>query len=121
MFVYIIGHKGWIGRLFMKALENDKHLVAFSEFRAESDEIKQDILNSKCSHVLYCAGRTSGGSCKTVDYLEDPTTLKENINDNLYAPLAIAMFCDLNDIHFTYIGTGLKRRTGPISLDQTTA
>jgi len=106
MFVYIIGHKGWIGGLFMKELEKCGHEIGFSDYRAESDEIKQDILDKKCSHVLYCAGRTSGGEFKTIDYLQDPSTFKENINDNLYGPLAIAMFCDRNNIHFTYIGTG---------------
>ena len=43
---------------------------------------------------------------QTIDYLEDIKTTNININDNLYVPVSLAMFCDNNNIHFTYIGTG---------------
>ena len=105
MIIYIVGYKGWIGGLFMKALET-RHQVVYSDYRAESSEIKQDIIDKNTTHVLYCAGRTSGGQYKTIDYLEDPSTLRENINDNLYGPMSMALFCQEKDIHFTYIGTG---------------
>jgi nucleoside-diphosphate-sugar epimerase len=106
MKIYIIGHKGWIGNLFMKEFEKQGHEVIYSNYRAESNEIKTDIITKQATHILYCAGRTSGGSCNTIDYLEDPTTFKENINDNLYGPLTIALFAQEKAVHFTYIGTG---------------
>ena len=106
MLVYVIGHKGWIGGLFINALKADGNEVMFSDYRAESPEIKKDILHKKPSHVLYCAGRTTGGHYKSIDYLQEPSTFKENINDNLYGPLSIAMMCDMYKIHFTYIGSG---------------
>lgn len=105
MNVYVIGHKGWIGGLFMKQLECNNN-VMFSNLRAESDEILHDILQKETTHLLYCAGRTSGGKYNNIDYLEDPSTLKENINDNLYCPVKLALFCEKHSIHFTYIGTG---------------
>lgn len=104
MIVYIVGHKGWIGGLFMKCLK--EHNVVYSDYRAESSAIKQDIIDKHPTHVLYCAGRTSGGLYKTIDYLEDPSTLRENLNDNLYGPMTMALFCQQQNIHFTYIGTG---------------
>lgn len=106
MNVYVIGHKGWIAGIFIKELYNFNHNVFYNDYRAESDEILKDILDSNATHVLYCAGRTCGGNYNNIDYLEDPKTLKENINDNLYSPVKLALFCDKNNIHYTYIGTG---------------
>ena len=64
----------------------------------------------RSTHLYCCSGRTHGFinniKYNTIDYLEDPSTLKENINDNLYVPLSLALFSDKNNIHFTYIGTG---------------
>ena len=106
MKIYVIGHKGWIGNLFIKEFQNQGHEIVFSDYRAESSEIKIDIIAKHATHILYCAGRTSGGSYNTIDYLEDPATFKENINDNLYGPMTIALFAQEKAIHFTYIGTG---------------
>ena len=80
--------------------------IYYSDLRAEDNEILKDILSKEITHVLYCAGRTHGKTYNTIDYLEDPSTLYENINDNLYGPLHMALFCDKHDIHMTYIGTG---------------
>ena len=108
--IYIIGHKGWIGNMYQNEFENRNITVEFSDFRAESEEIKNDILNKKVTHVLCCMGRThgtfKGEKFTTIDYLEHKETLPINLNDNLYSPLSLALFCEKNNIHFTYIGTG---------------
>ena len=109
--IYIIGHKGWIGNMYIEQLNKHKNISVYhSDHRAESYEIKQDILNKKITHVLCCMGRThgthNGKVFTTIDYLENQDTLPININDNLYSPLSLAMFCDKNNIHFTYMGTG---------------
>lgn len=110
MTIYIIGHKGWIGSMYLKELNKRSISYNYSDLRAESDEIKQDILSKDISHVLCCMGRTHGNfkdkNYTTIDYLENKETLPINLNDNLYAPLSLALFCDKNNIHFTYIGTG---------------
>jgi 3,5-epimerase/4-reductase len=110
MRVYIVGHKGWIGQMFVKQFEKYNVEVYFSEFRGESKEIKEDILNKKPTHLLCCLGRTHGvlGDKKytTIDYLQNPETLHQNINDNLFVPLNLALFCQKHNIHFTYLGTG---------------
>ena len=110
MIVYIIGHKGWIGQKMCKLFEENDIQVVLSEFRAEDLRIYEDILNKKVTHIFCCSGRThgelDGKVYQTIDYLEDIKTTNINVNDNLYVPVSLAMFCDKNNLHFTYIGTG---------------
>jgi dTDP-4-dehydrorhamnose reductase len=42
----------------------------------------------------------------TIDYLEKPGKLVENMRDNLFSPIALAELCKRQNIHFTYLGTG---------------
>ena len=118
MLVYLVGHKGWIGQQFINYFQHSNIPVTFSEsnIRAETDELCHEIknikniTNNKVTHVLCCSGRTHGsiGEKKytTIDYLQHPETLQQNLNDNLYVPLKLAQFCEKESIHFTYIGTG---------------
>ena len=110
MKVYIIGHKGWIGSMYIKKFVDNNIEYYYSDYRAEDDRLKKNILECGITHVLYCAGRThgilNGKVYSTIDYLENKGTLEQNINDNLYSPLSLALFCDKNNIHLTYIGTG---------------
>jgi 3,5-epimerase/4-reductase len=110
MKVYIIGHNGWIGERYILELTRFGHEVLYSNYRAESEEIKKDIIKQNPTHILYCAGRTHGKinniQYNNIDYLENPETFDQNINDNLYAPVSIAIFAKSHNIHFTYINTG---------------
>lgn len=110
MRVYLVGHKGWIGQMIREYCEKMSIEVVFSDYRGESDEILNDILSKNVSHVFCCLGRThgtfNGKTYTTIDYLQNPETLKQNINDNLYVPLRLSHFCEKNDIHYTYLGTG---------------
>ena len=110
MKVYLIGHKGWIGQKFLKEFEKRGVECFYSDYRAESVELKHDILSKKVTHVLCCMGRThgtrDGKKYTTIDYLQDHSVLRENVNDNLYSPLSLAIFCQASQIHFSYMGTG---------------
>lgn len=110
MLIYIIGAKGWIGQQFINYFKTVNIEFCFSDFRGESKELLDDIKSKRASHVLCCMGRThgtlNGKLINSVDYLQHNETLQENLNDNLYVPLKLANFCDMNNIHFTYIGTG---------------
>ena len=110
MKVYIIGHKGWIGQMYVKLFEERNIEYMYSDYRGESDEIKNDILNYEPTHVLCTMGRTHGTRdgkvYTTIDYLQDHSVLNENVNDNLFVPVSMALFCDKHNIHFTYMGTG---------------
>ena len=108
MLVYILGHKGWIGQMFVNALEFENIPYKLSTARGEDDTVFEEMKG--CTHVFCCVGRTygthNGVKYNTIDYLEHPDTLEENINDNLYVPLRLAIHCTQNNIHFTYLGTG---------------
>ena len=110
MKVYVIGHKGWIGGMYLSEFHRKNIECVFSDLRAESSTIKDDILEKKPSHVLCCMGRThgefKGTKFTTIDYLENKETLPINLNDNLYSPISLALFCEKHKIHYTYIGTG---------------
>ena len=87
MIVYIIGHRGWIGKKMCKLFQDNKIQIVLSEFRAEDSSIFEDILDKKITHIFCCSGRThgelDGKVYQTIDYLEDIKTT--NIN-NIVAP-----------------------------------
>jgi nucleoside-diphosphate-sugar epimerase len=110
MRIYLVGHKGWIGQMVSEYCKDNDIEVISSDHRGESKELLEDILTKNVSHVFCCLGRThgtlNGKTYTTIDYLQNQETLRENINDNLYVPLRLGMFCEKNGIHFTYLGTG---------------
>jgi nucleoside-diphosphate-sugar epimerase len=110
MNVYLIGYNGWIGSKMQKLFKLNNINYITSKYRAENNQVLDDILNNNITHVFCCSGRTHGTldniKYNSIDYLEDNRVLYENINDNLYVPVKLALFCDKNNIHFTYIGTG---------------
>ena len=110
MRVFVVGHKGWIGKKFINILIENSIPYSCSKLRAEDSKIYNEISKFETTHVYCCSGRTHGIlndiEYNTIDYLENSETLKENINDNLFVPLSLALYCDKNNIHFTYIGTG---------------
>ena len=110
MLLYVLGHRGWIGQMFLDYCKKMNIENVYSDFRGESKELQQDILDKKATHVLCCVGRTHGNfkgkEYTTIDYLQNNETLQQNLNDNLYVPMILANFCQNNKIHFTYLGTG---------------
>lgn len=111
MKVLIYGGNGWIGNQVTTLLEQQKHTVVKGEIRADNQcELEQEILNVNPTHIMSFIGRTHGqiGEIKytTIDYLEQNGKLKENVRDNLYSPLVLAILSQKHNIHFTYMGTG---------------
>jgi dTDP-4-dehydrorhamnose reductase len=70
------------------------------------DEIK----NVNPSHIISLIGRTHGNIGNkiftTIDYLQDSSKISDNVRDNLYSPIVLAIICEKLSIHFTYLGTG---------------
>ena len=103
MKILVYGGKGWIGQQFISLLsQKGLNFVCGKEKTEYFNEINQ----IKPTHVVAFIGRTHGEGFTTIDYLEQPGKLKENINDNLFSPLLIAEACRTSGIHFTYLGTG---------------
>lgn len=109
MKVLIFGANGWIGQQF---LANTTHHALLATTRPENrDACFQEIKEQQPDAVISFIGRTYGTApdgtlIPTIDYLELPGKLRENMRDNLYAPYNLASICQELGIHFVYLGTG---------------
>ncbi len=103
----IFGSKGWIGGMVKTYLESLGETVIESNIRAD-DIMKVDSLIRSIfpDQILCFIGRTHGKGFSTIDYLEQKGKLRENINDNLFSPLVLAMIAKKYNTHLTYLGTG---------------
>ena len=117
MNILIYGGKGWIGSQFCDFLS--QHSISFVVSNTRVNML-QDVLNDlndnqEISHVISFIGRThgkiNGKLYSTIDYLEQPGKIKDNVRDNLFVPLIIAEACKIyskenRSVHYTYMGTG---------------
>jgi dTDP-glucose 4,6-dehydratase len=112
MKILIYGSNGWIGTQFVEILKNNNNIEFIEgKSRVDSEEdLLKEINKINPSHIVSFIGRTHGiiNNIKytTIDYLEQPGKLTENIRDNLYSPLLLAHICKSKNIHYTYLGTG---------------
>jgi dTDP-glucose 4,6-dehydratase len=112
MRVLIFGGNGWIGQQFVSVLNaaadaSLEHRVAASRVDLfHIHELEQEMDAFAPTHVVSFLGRTHGDKFTTIDYLEQPGKLVENVRDNLMAPIILAQLCADRDIHYTYLGTG---------------
>jgi dTDP-4-dehydrorhamnose reductase len=107
MKLLIFGSRGWIGRQFCEYLDNNNILYIESDSRADNEkDVEKEINEYKPTNIVSFIGRTYGGTFNTIDYLEQPGKLVENIRDNLYAPIILSILCERYNIHYTYMGTG---------------
>jgi dTDP-4-dehydrorhamnose reductase len=109
----IYGSKGWIGGMFINFLkENHKDIkIIEGTARIDNQSVYSEIVNAKPTNVISFTGRTHGISTtgekiNTIDYLQAPDKLTENIRDNLYGPVCLAEVCNELKVHYTYLGTG---------------
>lgn len=111
--ILIFGSNGWIGSKVVQLLEEKNIPILKATSRADdSISIRKEINESSTpiTHIMSFIGRTHGvyenEKITTIDYLEKPGKLVDNIRDNLYAPISLALLCKELNIHFTYLGTG---------------
>lgn len=107
MKVLFYGSRGWIGKQFVEYL-NDNN-VNYIEANARADDenaVENEVIRYSPTHIISFIGRTYGGKYNTIDYLEQPGKLVDNIRDNLYAPMVLSIIAKKYNIHFTYLGTG---------------
>ena len=110
--VLVFGGNGWIGSKVVELLQNANIKVIKSLCRADDIKMIQRELDliKNVTHIMSFIGRTHGvyenEIIGTIDYLEKPGKLVENINDNLFSPIGLAEISKKNGIHFTYLGTG---------------
>jgi nucleoside-diphosphate-sugar epimerase len=110
--ILLHGGNGWIGSKVYNLLVQMGIDVIKSSCRADDYESVENEIHSinGLSHVMSFIGRThgvyEGKEITTIDYLEKPGKLVENIKDNLYAPIILSSICKKHGKHFTYLGTG---------------
>ena len=107
----LYGHKGWIGQQFCELLQSSGMPFARGRARADDkDAVERELEEVRPTHVFSFIGRThgvhDGRVIPTVDFLEQPGRLRDNLRDNLLAPLTLASACASRDVHLTYLGTG---------------
>lgn len=108
MKILFFGSRGWLGNILKQMLMKKEDIeIIETDIRADnSKEVERLIKEHLPTHLIHTIGRTFGGNINSIDYLEQEGKLKENINDNLYAPCVLALLARKYDIHYTYIGTG---------------
>ena len=122
--ILIYGSKGWIGGLIkgyinentnnnnptQYELPEDLMLIDGKSRVDNVDELETEIKLVKPDHIICVIGRThgtyNGQYIGTIDYLENPGCLFENIRDNLFCPMSLVFIAKKLNIHLTYMGTG---------------
>ncbi len=118
MLILIYGSKGWIGQQFIQLCDREKITYVVGSVRCDDQKAIEEEMDRVCpTHVISFIGRTHGvgedGTVySTIDYLEQPGKLYENVRDNLYSPVLLAHLCGLRKIHYTYLGTGCIYESG---------
>ena len=110
MKVLVFGSKGWIGQMLCSEMKRQGIDFVEAQTRMDNDNFKEELNRVSPTHVVSLIGRThgsiDGNVYPTIDYLEQPGKLVDNVRDNLYSPVSCAIECAKNNIHFTYLGTG---------------
>lgn len=110
--ILLYGGNGWIGSKVYDLLVEMGINVVKSGCRADDHASVEDEIRDTdgLTHVMSFIGRThgiyEGKNISTIDYLEKPGKLVENLKDNLYAPIILSSICKKYGKHFTYLGTG---------------
>jgi hypothetical protein len=104
MRILVYGAAGWIGQQFLR---NTSHTVIIGEARPDNyDAAAAEVAAVTPDTVCSFLGRTHGPGASTIDYLEQPGKLYENMRDNFIAPIHLAQICEARRIQFVYLGTG---------------
>ena len=118
MRLLIYGANGWIGQQFCDVIskytvsnpDTDIEYLIGSSRANDEEGLFEELKKINPSHVISFIGRTHGKigqkEYTTIDYLEQPGKLYENIRDNLYSPFLLSFLCSKLNIHYTYLGTG---------------
>ncbi|MBA42751.1 MAG: hypothetical protein CMF62_01935 [Magnetococcales bacterium] len=107
----VYGYRGWIGSQVIELLKEMKINYELGVSRLENlKEVEKELIEKNPTNVISLIGRTHGIIGEkvygTIDYLEQKGKIFENVRDNLFAPISLALLCKKQNIHLTYLGTG---------------
>ena len=111
MKILVYGSRGWIGQQFLEiAQQKDLQIVEGKMRVNDTTSLEREIDEINPTHIISFIGRTHGKIddqvFTTIDYLEQPGKIKDNVRDNLFSPILLALISQRKKIHFTYLGTG---------------
>jgi len=111
MKLLVYGSNGWIGTQFVDILKSKGIEFVNGKSRADNlPNLRNEVSDVNPTHIISFIGRTHGkiGNkvYSTIDYLEQDKKLVDNVRDNLYSPLLLALVAKDSGIHYTYLGTG---------------
>jgi len=111
MKVLIYGSRAWIGGKVLKHFQDEGIEIIEGTSRVDNvKSLEEEIITIQPTHIISTIGRThgtyNGKVYGTIDYLEQPGMLKDNIRDNLFAPMVLAILSKKHNFHFTYLSTG---------------
>tara|TARA_B110001469_G_C9642343_1_gene323360 strand:+ start:781 stop:1665 length:885 start_codon:yes stop_codon:yes gene_type:complete len=111
MKVLLYGANGWIGGMMSSLLKkNNVEYVAAAARANDKAAVEKELIKVAPTHVMSFIGRThgthEGKKYTTIDYLEQKGKIVDNVRDNLFSPMVLAVLCKKHSIHFTYLGTG---------------
>ena len=92
MKILLYGHRGWIGQQFYDVVAATSHSLVGGTVRCDDAKaVRTELESVGPTHVVSMIGRTHGKIgdriWPTIDYLEQPNKLVENLRDNLVAPM----------------------------------
>jgi len=107
----LYGVNGWIGSKVFRLLQDENIDVVAGNCRVNDiAALENEIKEVSPTHVVSLIGRTHGTYNDkvygTIDYLEQPGKLVENVRDNLFSPMVLSLLAQKHNFHFTYLGTG---------------
>lgn len=110
MFI-VYGHSGWIGSQILELLKQKNINYIVGKSRVDNIEnVRKELIENQIKHVICLIGRTHGiynnKEYTTIDYLEQKGRIYDNVKDNLFSPISLAIICKELEIHMTYMGTG---------------
>ena len=84
----VYGTKGWIGGKVYKYLKDNDYEVEEGNSRVENiEQVEKEIIEKNPTHIISLIGRThgtyEGEYIGTIDFLEKPGKVFENVRDNL--------------------------------------
>ena len=107
----VYGCKGWIGsKVYNYLKENNYEVIEGNSRVNDVKQLEAEIEEIQPTRVLSLIGRThgtyEGQYIGTIDYLEKPGKLVENVRDNLFGPMVLGFLAKKHNFHFSYLGTG---------------
>ena len=92
MKILVYGSRGWIGQQFLEIAQQKNLEIVEGKMRVnDSHYLETEIDEINPTHIISFIGRTHGKIedqvFTTIDYLEQPGKIKDNVRDNLFSPI----------------------------------